>query len=98
MNVEKYKQIATDCASLLAEGYTHANGRVEAYEPAEFQMGLTLALAMYLKAMFPGELRRSTPPLPEPAADAGGAGQQVPQGRHARHHRGHSVDTVGATM
>ena len=56
MNVEKYKQIATDCADLFAEGYTHKNGRIEPYEPAEFQMGLTLALAMYFKAMFPGEL------------------------------------------
>lgn len=57
MEVKKYKQIATDIADLFGEGYTHPNGRVEPYEPAEFQMGLTLALAMYFVAMFPRELQ-----------------------------------------
>lgn len=57
MEVDKYKRLATDIADLFAEGYTHPNGRVEAYEPAEFQMGLTLALAMYFVAMFPKELQ-----------------------------------------
>lgn len=57
MEVKKYKRIATDIADLFGDGYTHANGRLEPYEPAEFQMGLTLALAMYFVAMFPKELQ-----------------------------------------
>ena len=56
MQVEKYKRVAFDCAEILAEGFTHSNGRIEPYEPAEYQMGLTMALALYLKAMFPHEL------------------------------------------
>ncbi len=56
MNTDKYKQVAVDCADIFAEGYVYGNGRVEAYEPAEYQMGLTLAMAVYLKSMFPHEL------------------------------------------
>ena len=57
METEKYRKLAIDIADLFGEGYVHPNGRVEAYEPAEFQMGLELALAMYFVAMFPKELR-----------------------------------------
>ena len=58
MDVAKYKQLATDIADLYGEGYTNPYSlRVEPYEPAEFQMGLTLALAMYFVAMFPKELQ-----------------------------------------
>ena len=56
METEKYRKLAIDIAELFGEGYVHGNGRVEAYEPAEFQMGLELALAMYFVAMFPREL------------------------------------------
>jgi hypothetical protein len=56
MDVQKYKRVAFDCAEILQDGYVQDNGRAVPYEPAEYQMGLTLALALYLKAMFPGEL------------------------------------------
>lgn len=56
MQTEKYKALATDIMDLLAEGYVHSNGRLEPYEPAEYQAGLTFALAIYLKTQFPGEL------------------------------------------
>lgn len=57
MDVEKYKQVAYDCAEILKDGYTDPRtDRVTPYEPAEYQMGLTLAIALYLKAMFPREL------------------------------------------
>lgn len=56
MDTEKYKRLTDDIFDLWACGFTHQNGRVEPYEPAEFQMAMTLALAMYLKAMFPHEL------------------------------------------
>lgn len=56
MQTEKYKALASDIMNLLAEGYVHQNGRVEAYEPAEYQAGLTFALAIYLKTQFPTEL------------------------------------------
>lgn len=56
METSKYKALAEQICDLFAEGYTAPSGRVEPYEPAEFQAGLTFALAMYFKAMFPDEM------------------------------------------
>jgi hypothetical protein len=57
MDVEKYKRVAFDCAEVFAHGYVDPRtNQVTPYEPAEYQMGLTLALALYMKAMFPREL------------------------------------------
>lgn len=56
MQAEKYKALATEICDLFAEGYTAPNGKMEPYEPAEFQAGLTFALALYFRAMFPTEM------------------------------------------
>ncbi len=56
MDEKKYKQVAYDICEILADGFTGTSGIVEPYEPAEFEMGLTLAMAMYFKAQFPDEL------------------------------------------
>ena len=57
MDDKKFKQIAQDCIEIFADGYTNPRTlQVTPYEPAEYQMGLTLALAVYMKAMFPHEL------------------------------------------
>jgi len=56
MQTEKYIQLACDIAELYGAGFTHDNGRLEPYEPAEFEAGLTLAMAVFYIAEHSGQL------------------------------------------